>query len=145
MKRFPKKILVPICILIVAIMIGAVWYFSLKRQYQNYQPATATVTKFWVTHSSRTKAGSRSAYYHWQYQYSVNGAMYLGEDMYAGNSGKSNVGDTVTVWYDPNNPGNSTMNTNVSLNFVGPLFLAVPLMLGAYRFFLIQEKKRKES
>ena len=143
MKLMQKKILVPICILLIFIVIGTVWYLLFENKYENYQPTDAVITNHWVTHDGHTKAGG-GRLYHWEYTYSVDGKEYSGYDRYSGDSGESDIGATVTVWYNPDSPDESTMSTNASMNFIAPLFLALPLMLGTYTFFSRQEKKRKQ-
>ncbi len=103
MKLLPKKILVPICILLVTAVIGTVWYFWFEYKYQNYQPTSAVVTEYWVTFGRSKVGGGRM--YHWKYKYCVNGVEYSGYDKYSGNSGESNnIGDSITVWYNPEKP-----------------------------------------
>ncbi len=142
MKLLQKKILVPICILLVTIVISTVWYSWFENKYQNYQSITAVVTKYWVTYGRSKVGGGRM--YHWKYKYWVNGEEYFGEDKYSGNSGESNnIGDSITVWYNPVKPDESTMNTDASMNFIAPFFLAFPLMVGSYAIFSNREKKSK--
>ncbi len=137
-----KKIVVPLCVFVLAIIIGAVWYCSHYNQYRNYQQTIGVVTDYKVTYGAISKVGS-SRYYHFYYSYSVSGKAYSGYEKFTGSSGKTGVGSEIPVWYNPDNPSESTLNTNGSLNFIVPIFLAVPLMLGTYTVFSRQEKKSR--
>ncbi len=138
-----KKIVVPVCVLVIAIVIGAVWYYLDYNKYSDYQQTTGIVTDYKVTHGARSKAGGIKEYHHFYYSYSVSDKDYSGYEKFTGSSNETGIGSEVPVWYNPDNPSESTLNTNGSLNFIVPIFLAIPLMLGTYTVFSRQEKKSK--
>ncbi len=134
----PKKLLAPLCILLAALLLGGLWYFVSTKEYATWLPTEATITDVDINTHRR---GGRSVRYF--YRYSVDGAAYSGSDLFTTNTVAHRVGDTVPIWYHPHNTAKSTMSTNVDLHFIGPLFLAIPLMLGAYSVYARAEKRSK--
>ncbi len=128
--KLPKKFLVPLCILLLAAIIGGIWYFAGTEKYEDWQPTEAVVTD--IEPYSKRKGGSSHRYF---YEYSVDGVTYSGSELFTTKEIFYNIGDIIQVWYDPDEASRSAMTTNVDLNFIGPFFLAIPLMLGAYSTF----------
>ncbi len=140
--KLAKKYLIPLCILLLAIVIGAIWHFENYNKYKNFQSTTAIITYYRITFGARSRVGSGRTY-HWYYSYSINGKEYSGYDKTGGKANETGIGSTVTVWYNPDNPMESTLNKSGFLNFISPLFLAIPLMLGTYTVFSRADKKSK--
>lgn len=78
------------------------------------------------------------------FKYNVNGTEYTGQDSFSGNFPEEEIGDTVTVWYDPDDPlrvMRSDIKPDAGLWTYAPFFLALPISL-----FVITEgynRKRK--
>ncbi len=136
-----KKVFVPLCILLIAIISGAIWYFIGTKKYDSWQSTNAIVANIDYYSKARGIGGGSSHRYY--YNYAVNGVNYSGTDMFSGRTASYTIGETIEVWVDPANPSKSIISKNVDLNFIAPIFLAIPLMLGAYSVFSKIDKKSK--
>lgn len=142
-----KRIIVPICILFLSVAVTAAFHYIGVKKYESYVSTNATVTN-WEIFRSRTFS---SRYYY--YDYSVDGEPYSGYysfrndpyQVYYVKPPLYHVGDTITVWYNPDNPSESTMSKSVILPLFEISVVTVALMMIAFFKDIFEPKKSRLS
>ena len=66
------------------------------------------------------------------YGYEAHGREYTGQDSFRGNFPKADIGDIITVWYDPDDASRvmiSDLKPDAGIWTYAPFFFAVPIAL----------------
>lgn len=93
-KIFQKKTVQLLVLAVVAVLLSVLLNIVMVKAYSDWVPADAVITGW------RSAMGIRHILY---FEYSADGALHSGQNSFRGNFPKVNTGDTVTVWYDPDN------------------------------------------
>lgn len=138
-----KKIIKIGIILTVAGVLALGIHFWRTRQYSDWVSTAGMVTD--VQFRSSHRARRKSYTYQIFYEYTVGDTAYSGVNTYSGRASDTDAapGKPVTVWYDPDTPGESSYHKpGTGLDFRIPLFIAlIPI-----RQILKQKQKgRKRS
>ncbi len=135
MNDMSKKYAVPILIMIAATVISLVWYeFETKK-------ANALCNTGAVITDTETYVSLKESRIRYTYSYEVNGAKYSSTDDFPLSADACEIGDTVTVWYDPDSPDGAVMNKSTVLYLFAPMFLGAPLAVGVYGLLSKSEKR----
>ena len=126
MKKFFSKKAVKLIILII---VAAALSISLKiiktQEYSDWLPTYAVITDW-------KKSMSKNPGYNLYFEYNVNGTQYSGRDSFSGSAPHDKVGDTVTVWYDPDDITRvirSDTKPDAGLWTYAPFILAAPICI----------------
>ena len=93
-KIFQKKTVQLLVLAVVAVLLSVLLNIVMVKAYSDWVPADAVITGW------RSARGIRHILY---FEYSADGTLHSGQNSFRGNFPKVNTGDTVTVWYDPDN------------------------------------------
>nr|WP_317413277.1 DUF3592 domain-containing protein [uncultured Solibaculum sp.] len=122
-----KKFIIPIVILIAACIASLGIYFARTQQYKDWVSASGVVLD--IENYHRKSSSSHRIYY----SYSVDGTVYTGDSLYSGTHTDFKAGDETDVWYNPQNPAESSFHKpGPGLDPYAPFFIGVPLALGAF-------------
>lgn len=122
-KIFSNKAVQFLIIIIVAVVLSTLLTAIKNNEYSDWIPADAVITD-WKT--------SRNVKHIIYFKYDVNGTEYNGQDSFRGNFPEEDIGDIVTVWYDPDNPlrvMRSDMKPDAGLWTFAPFFFVLPISL----------------
>ena len=114
---------------------------SSYRIIRDYLPATATVTHVEWTRSHSRHGSSSVARAH--YRFTLDGQSYTGREQSASNVGVKQVGESIDILYNPDNPAENSPNSFFDLWFL-PVFLGIFLLLAATLSILSFRTYRKE-
>jgi hypothetical protein len=146
-KQQGKKwgIILVVASVIITIVLGLVAYQSLEKY--SWSETTGTVT--YSTYTREVTTDEARSYY--DYEYTVDGVIYAGNDSENGKSlgveQPPAEGASITVYYNPNQPSESLVNTNYSDALsdsvmwtlcCGPIFF----LFGALIYFLSTRKSQ---
>lgn len=113
-------------ILLLALICSVVIYFARTWQYHDWVSTPGVVTG--IQHYSGSKHNNAS--HRIYFSFSVDGKIYQGNSLYAGISTDVTEGEQTEVWYNPENPNQSSFSQpNPGLDPYGPWFLAIPAVL----------------
>ena len=134
----------PIIIMSLAIICSVSLYFIRTQQYKDWETAPGIVLEI------KPYRGSNGGKFHISsgpshriiYSYAIGGNDYMGESIpYSGYDSDFWEGQATWIWYDPDNPGNSSFHKpGPGLDPYAPFFLAVPFSIMSFIKF-----KRKKS
>ena len=140
-----KKIIKIGIILAIAGVLALGIHFLRTKQYADWVSTGGVVTdvQFHRSHNARRKSYDYT--YEICYEYTVGDMVYSGVNTYSGRESDTDAapGKPVTVWYDPDEPGESSYHKpGTGLDFIIPFFIAlIPI-----RQILNQKQKgRKRS
>ncbi len=134
-KALSSKAVQLLIIIIAASVISTVLTTIKNNEYSDWISTDAVITDW-----KMSKKVKHIIYF----KYNVNGTEHTGQDSFSGNFPEEEIGDTVTVWYDPDDPlrvMRSDIKPDAGLWTYAPFFLALPISL-----FVITEgynRKRK--
>ena len=111
----------------------AITTHSSYRIVRDYLPATAT-----VTHVEWSEDLARA-----HYRFTLDGQSYTGREQSASNVGVKQVGESIDILYNPDNPAENSPNSFFDLWFL-PVFLGIFLLLAATLSILSFRTYRKE-
>lgn len=135
-----KKLLLPLAVLLVALFLSIIIFFTITEKHQNWQTTTGTITSIEIT--DRTRGAGEYIHYHWTYI--IDDVSYSGYDVFH-YSGSLNIkqGDEKEIWYNPANPSESQFSKpSPSLSVYIPFLFAIPIMLA---FYHLQAKKEHNA
>ena len=119
---------------------------SSYRIIRDYFPATATVTHVEWTRSHSRHGSSRVARAH--YRFTLDGQSYTGREQSASNVGVKQVGESIDILYNPNNPAENSPSAFLDLWFL-PIILSIFFLLAAtisiLSFGTYRKKRRKDT
>lgn len=124
-KNFSKKTVRLLVLLAVAAALSVLLNIVKTKEYSNWVSTTAVITN-WQT--SLSKNVGHTLYF----KYKVGETEYSGQDSFSGNFPQEQIGDTVTVWYDPEEVTRVTrsdLKPDAGIWPFAPFFFAVPLSL----------------
>lgn len=131
-KILSNKIAQLLIIVVIASVLSVVLNIVKTNEYKDWVSSDAVITN-WET----TKKDVKHIIY---FKYYVDGNEYNGQDVFKGNYPENGVGDTVTVWYDPDNVSQvmrSDKKPNAGLWTYVPFIFAIPISIfvlsGGYR------------
>lgn len=106
--KTPKwAVIIPVSFALIGIGL-IVFAFVSKNQSDKFMetavPVSAQCTRIWIT-TSTDDDGDINEYYHADVRYEYNGVTYHGKDFDV--SYDTAVGDTITIYIDPKNPGDA--------------------------------------
>ena len=138
---------------IVALLIAAALAIPLAittcssyRIIRDYLPATATVTHVEWTRSHSRHGSSSVARAH--YRFTLDGQSYTGREQSASNVGVKQVGESIDILYNPNNPAENSPSAFLDLWFL-PIILSIFFLLAAtisiLSFRTYRKKRRKDT
>ena len=128
-KIFQKKTVQLLVLAVVAVLLSVLLNIVMDKAYSDWVPADAVITGW------RSATGIRHILY---FEYSADGALHSGQNSFRGNFPKVNTGDTVTVWYDPDNVTRVMIEDtkpDAGLWTYTPFFFAIPTAV-----FIIRRK-----
>ena len=128
-KIFQKKTVQLLVLAVAAVILSVFLNIVMTKKYSDWVPADAVITGW------KSAKGVRHILY---FEYNVDGTFYNGQDSFRGNFPKEKVGDTVTVWYDPDNVTRVMIEDtkpDAGLWTYAPFFFAVPTAV-----FIIRRK-----
>ena len=119
---------------------------SSYRIIRDYLPATATVTHVEWTRSHSSHGSSRVARAH--YRFTLDGQSYTGREQSASNVDVKQVGESIDILYNPNNPAENSPSAFLDLWFL-PIILSIFFLLAAtlsvLSFGTYRKKRRKDT
>lgn len=118
-----KKILQLLIIIVVAVVLSAILTVVKNNEYSDWISTDAIITD-WKT--------SKNVKHIIRFKYDVNGTEYTGQESFGGNFPKKDIGDTVIVWYDSDNPSRamiSDIKPDAGLWTYAPFFFVIPISL----------------
>ena len=119
---------------------------SSYRIIRDYLPATATVTHVEWTRSHSRHGSSSVARAH--YRFTLDGQSYTGREQSASNVGVKQVGESIDILYNPNNPAENSPSAFLDLWFL-PIILSIFFLLAAtisiLSFRTYRKKRRKDT
>ena len=121
-----RKSIKIILVLAVAGVLALGIHILRTNQYQHWLPAEGMVTdvQFHSSHRARRKSYTYEIFY----EYTVGQMTYSGVNVYSGRESDTDAtpGKAVKVWYDPENPEQSSYHKpGTGLDFLIPFFLAL--------------------
>ena len=128
-KIFSSKVIQLALLTAVAVTLSLFLRTVKNREYSDWVSANAVITDW------KSGNGVKHIIY---FKYNVDGDEYNGYDSFNGNFPKDKVGDTVTVWYDPDDATRvmrSDTKPDAGLWTYVPFIFAIPLS-----FFIIRRK-----
>ncbi len=126
MKSVSYKLWIPLLMLLLACITSAALYWIRTEQYQNWVPTDGIILNIEQYHNSG-KHGSGSSH-RISYSYTVNGKDYSGSNLYSGRDSGFQIGDSVQVWYDPEQVSDSSFHKpGPGLDPYVPFIMGVPL------------------
>ena len=138
------RLLGPIIVFSLAIICSVSLYFIRTEQYKDWQTTPGIVLD--IKHYRGSGGGgkfhiSSGPSHRIIYSYAINGNDYTGESIpYSGYDSDYLIGQSTLIWYDPDNPVDSSFHKpGPGIDPYAPFFLAVPISL----MFLIKPKRRK--
>ena len=115
-------------ILALTVLAALAVHLGLTRQYSDWVPVDGVVMDIQFHHATIRRRIHDSYEIHYTYQ--VDGRTYSGVNAYSGRKTDRFVGEAVTVWYDPDAPGDSSFHPpGPGLQPLIPVFLGIWLML----------------
>lgn len=132
-KALSNKAVQLLIIIIAASVLSTALTFVKNNEYSDWLSTDAVITDW------KTLKNVRHISY---FKYDVNGTEYIGQASFRGNFPEEELGDTVTVWYDPDDPlrvMRSDIKPDAGLWTYAPFFLALPISL----FVLTEGYNRK--
>ncbi len=131
-----KPWILSVLILLVAAIASVGIYFYRINQYQDYLPTPGVIVDIEQYSGSRHSSSGYRIFF----EFEVNGTSYIGNTLYSGNHTDSQIGDTRDVWYDPDDPTQSSFHKpSPGLDPYGPFFIAIPLAISSY---LVRKRMR---
>lgn len=123
---------IPLLLLFAALISSVCISFFKTEQYKDWKPTSGIVLEN-RQYISRLSGRSHRIYY----SYHIDGKTYTGSNSYYGFSHEVAEGDVTDVWYNPDNPSESSFHQPGPLiePYV-PFFLVFPLVL----FFSVRRK-----
>lgn len=129
-KENPKALIAAALVIILAVVLSVGIYFVRTAQYNDYVSAPGVITQIDIRQGSGKSSGNHTIYF----TYTVDETEYSGASSYSGSSTDRIEGETVEVWYDPDNPGESSFHKPVpGLDPIVPLFFCIPVAGVVYR------------
>ena len=123
-----KRLILPVAILLIACIASVGIYFARTEQYKDWVSTPGVIVD--IEYYYRTKSNRSHRIY---FSYCVDSMDYTGETLYSGTSTEFAPGDSTDVWYNPNNPSESSFHKpGPGLDPYGPFFIGIPLALGAF-------------
>ncbi len=124
MKRiFSMRIVQLLILVLIAAVLSVILTVIKTNEYSDWVRTDAVITD-WKT----AKDVNHILYF----RYVVNGMEHNGRDIFSGNLPKSDIGNTVTVWYDPDDVSRvmiSDTKPDAGLWTYSPFILAFPISL----------------
>ncbi len=128
-QTWAKRLLVPIAILAAACIASIGIYFARTEQYKDWVSTPGIILDI------ETYRSKRSSSHRIYYSYSVDDMAYTGDSLYSGTHTDFSEGDETDVWYNPQNPSESSFHKpGPGLDPYAPFFIGIPLALGAFGF-----------
>lgn len=119
---------IPLILLLAALISSVSIYAFRTEQYKDWK-ATPGIVLENRQYISRVSGRSHRIYY----SYTIDGKTYTGSDSYHGFNSDFEEGDSTEVWYNPDDPSESSFHKPAPLiDPYVPLFLALPLALLSY-------------
>lgn len=123
-------------ILALTVLAALAVHWGLIQKYSDWIPVDGVITDIQFHHSTIRRRTNDSYEIHYTYQ--VDGQAYSGVNAYSGRKTDRFVGEAVTVWYDPDAPGDSSFHPP------GPgLQPFIPILLGTWLTLRVLKVKRK--
>ncbi len=140
--NFPKNSIArsagPIIAILIAFISSGLIYLARTEQYKNWVSAPGVVLEIEIVYGGRRSRTSHRIYY----AYSIDGTDYTGNNLYSGRSSDFSEGDSTEIWYNPDNPSESSFHKpGPGLDPYGPFFLAVPVIIS----FLLSNRRKKTT
>lgn len=124
-----KRLILPIAILLIACIASVGIYFARTEQYKDWVSTPGVIVDIENYRGSRKRNDSHRIYF----SYRVDGVDYTGDTLYSGTSTDFSPGGSTDVWYNPENPSESSFHKpGPGLDPYGPFFIGIPLALGAF-------------
>ena len=144
-----QKLIGGIVALLIAVGLSIPLAITTRSSYRiirDYSPATATVTHVEWTRSHSRHGSSRVARAH--YRFTLDGQSYTGREQSASNVGVKQVGESIDILYNPNNPAENSPSAFLDLWFL-PIILSIFFLLAAtisiLSFGTYRKKRRKDT
>ena len=122
-KVFSNKIVQLVILIVIATALSIFLSIVKTKEYSDWISTDAVITDW------RSAKGVRHILY---FRYYVDDVEYYGQDSFRGNFPQNEIGDTVTVWYDPDNASRVTISDtkpDAGLWIYAPFIFAVPISL----------------
>lgn len=112
-----------VVVLIIKVILSVILTAVKDKEYSNWVSTEAVITDW--------KTGWHVSHIIY-FEYEVGGTKYRGQDSFKGNFPNEDVGDVVTVWYDPDDASRvmrSDIKPDAGLWTYAPFFLAFPISI----------------
>ena len=122
-------------LLLVAAALSIFFNIVMTKEYSNFVCTDAVITDWRM---------SKDVHHILYFKYSVDGVEYNGQDSFSGNYPENEIGDTVTVWYDPDNAASAMISgkkPDAGLWPYAPFILAFPVAV----YIMTGAEKRKSK
>lgn len=122
-KRVRRALLIAMLVTVLVVAASLTTIYTVRRvQRADWKTTTGTVTRRMEVYNFKIQVG---------YTYYVAGKKYDGKEIIARRKMKGHRGDTAEIWYDPDNPEDSTFLKP------DPMFNAAPIVFPAAIIMLV--------
>lgn len=127
----PRGIIAAAIVIALAVFLSIGIRYARTAQYKDYVSTQGVITRIDMRYSSGNSSDGNHTIY---FTYTVDGTEYSGANSYSGKNTDFYEGQTVEVWYDPDNPEESSFHKpGPGLDPYVPLFFCIPVAGVAYR------------